>query len=158
MVGVILVLLVGSIGALAFTVLSFRRLVEELPSVRNQWREIYADKGDAIATWNRWGCFGQFLYGMLLALLLIVGLPGGQFAALIAFIVLFLLAIPLAFIVEGLKILNLGYAEIRPMFARPLHFITGSGAVRRGKAKAAGGLLLLIPWLWFVFRILEWLH
>lgn len=158
MLGVILVLLVGSIGVLAFTALSFRGLVEELPASREQWREICAEKGDAIATWNRWGCFGQFLYVMLLALLLMGGLLSGQFAALIAFIVLFFLAIPLAFIVEGLKILNLGYAEMRPMFVRPLHFITGSGAVRRGKAKVVIGLLLLIPWLWFVFRILEWLH
>jgi hypothetical protein len=153
MVGVLLVLLIGSVGVLAFIALSFRRLMEELPSIRKQWREIYAQKRDAIETWNRWGCLVQFLYMILLALLLL----SGQFMALVVFIVLLLLAVPLLFIVEGLKTLKLGYADIPPVF-RPVHFVTGSGAIRRGKIQVAIGLLLLIPWLWFVLGIPNWLE
>ena len=150
MAGIIVGVLIGLVVALVFAVLTLGRLMQELPSIREHWRETYEQKGDAIARWNRWGCLGQLLYSISLALLLING-------HVIAFIILLFLIIPLAFTLEGLKILNFDYAEVRPVF-RPLHFITGRRAVRRGKALVAIGLLLLIPWLGLVVYILQWLQ
>jgi len=147
MVGIILGVLIGLIAGIVVAVPIFGRLMEELPSIREQWREIDEEERDAIARWNRWGCIVQILILILLALLLI----GSQMAW---FLILLSLTLPLAFLLEGLKILKFECAEVRPLF-RPLRFVTGKRANRRGRTRIAIGLLLLVLWVRLVVHILK---
>jgi uncharacterized membrane protein YjjP (DUF1212 family) len=150
MVGVVAGVTMGLIVVLVLAIVLFRRTVQELPALREKWKEIYAQKGDVIRRWNRWGCAAQLLYASLVVLLL----ASGGIAAFALAAILGALIFPLSFIMQGLRILTLGYAEIRPVLG-PLYFVTSGQATRRGKVMLAGCILLLIPWLWFVVYVLE---
>lgn len=152
MVGVVGGMAVGLIVVMVLGIVFYRRTVRSLPALREQWQEIYEQRGDAIRRWNRWGCLVQFLYASLIVLLVALG---GTAAFAIA-VILLSLTIPLSFIMGGVRILNLGYAEVRPVW-NPLYYVTGEKAARRGKVTLAKGMLLLVPWLWFVVYVLKWL-
>jgi hypothetical protein len=152
MVGVVGGMAVGLIVVMVLGIVFFRRTVRSLPALREQWKEIYEQKGDAIRRWNRWGCVVQFVYASLVVLLVV----SGRMDAFALAVILLSLIIPLSFIMEGLRILTLGYAEVRPVL-NPLYYVTGEKAAQQGKVTLTKGMLLLIPWFWFVAYVLRWL-
>jgi hypothetical protein len=70
MMGFIVGMLVTLVAGSAIAMPLFRRMMRELPAVREQWREIHERNGDSIACWNRCGCLGQIAHFVLLAVLL----------------------------------------------------------------------------------------
>jgi hypothetical protein len=101
-------------------------------------------------------CRGRFIYHTRFQLppddlYAILRLRPATYTALI--LLLFLL-LPLLPLIAGLRILRLGYAEVRPLL-HSLHFVTGRQAERQGKILVAIGLLLSIPWLWSAAHVLR---